>query len=172
MSWNQWPQRWIAALHACERIGGESRELIIKPPATDEEVAAVEATLGMELPASLRQVLTGFSSAVEFRWFAPDDFEFPKPFRDMNSGECVWSLARIVEVEQQRREWVQGLFSDSDDPYGRIWHGKLPVIEVGNGDIIALDLKQPSNRSCTCISQKAKDTVTCLAETSPISLTA
>lgn len=32
------------------------------------------------------------------------------------------------------------MFPDPDDPYDRVWHHKLPFMEVGNGDYLALDL--------------------------------
>jgi hypothetical protein len=34
------------------------------------------------------------------------------------------------------------VFCDASDPYDRVWHHKVPFMEVANGDFLALDLSQ------------------------------
>jgi hypothetical protein len=41
---SQWVDRWQAALDACKRKGGEVREMVILPPASEEDITQVEAS--------------------------------------------------------------------------------------------------------------------------------
>jgi SMI1/KNR4 family protein SUKH-1 len=142
MQWEAWPSRWKAALQACERLGGETSELIIERPTSTAAVEAVEADLGIAIPGSFRTVLLEFSRKVDVRWLLPDQ---PKlPFRGMFSGECYWDITQLADLERVRQGWVEHVFSNSDDPYDRVWHNKLTVLAVPNGDCVALDMASPS----------------------------
>jgi SMI1 / KNR4 family (SUKH-1) len=129
---------WRATLAACKRVGGEVSQLVIVQPATEHEVASVEAQLGMRLPESFRDVLLQFSARVEFWWSLPDDAE--PPIESVFSGGCCWDLAALPEIEQRRRGLVEGRFSNADDPYSKVWHDKLAFFDVENGDQLAFDL--------------------------------
>ncbi len=137
--WTAWPARWEAALDACGKLGGETPQLVIKPPATNEELERVEAELGMRLPESFRTVLSEFSSTVELRWHLPDVWP-PGDLRQIFSGECRWDLSELPELEENRRGWIDVVFPNIDDPYDRVWHNKLTFLAVANGDMLALDL--------------------------------
>jgi hypothetical protein len=143
MIWDHWPERWQAARQACERLGGDPLTMDVQGPATEAEVAAVQQELGIALPVSLRQVLTGFSRAVDFSWFLPEGTRFPEPFHEIFSGECSWDLGSLVELERTRRRWIEGVFPDPEDRYDRVWLRKLAFLEVANGDLLALDLAEP-----------------------------
>lgn len=143
MVWDPWIKRWNAALQACNRLGGEARLLRVERPAADAEVFAVERELGLKLPGSLREVLTGFAHAVEFGWYLPLDRRFPPPFHEIFGGNFSWDLGQLVRLEQTRREWIARVFSDPSDPYDRVWHEKLAFMEVPNGDLLAVDLARP-----------------------------
>ena len=137
--YESWVHRWQAALDACRRKGGETSELVIMPPATSKAVAEVEVALGQELPASFRRVLLEFSSEVSVYWFLPNEIKPPEPYRNISSGDCSWSLSRMTEIAHWYQEWLKVF--DVNDPYDRIWYGKLAFAEVGNGDNIAFDIK-------------------------------
>lgn len=47
----------------------------------------------------------------------------------------------LVALEQERQGWVRNCFPDPNDSYDRIWHNKLAFQDVGNGDMLALDLR-------------------------------
>lgn len=111
--------------------------LVIGPPVL--KVEAAEAELVLRLPESFRTVLGRFSAHVAFRWFLPEDLQPPEPFREIFAGQCEWDLGELVRIEEIRRGWIQHVFSNSDDPYDRVWHNKLAFLDVGNGDQIALD---------------------------------
>lgn len=135
-----WRNACEAAVRAGRALGAEPVSLSIAPPATDAEVVVVERALGVSLPASLRRVLTEFSSAFELRWFLPDGADVP--FEGIFSGQMTWGLSKLVEIEENRRDWVRNVFPNVDDPYDRVWHDKLAIHDVGNGDLVALDLRQ------------------------------
>lgn len=138
--YDRWVRRWEATLAACRQLAGDARELRIGPPATKAEVEAVEHELGRELPPEFRRVLTEFSADVELRWFLPDGFPLPQPLREIFSGECWWRLSLLVDMEAGRKGWVDSCFPNPDDAYDRVWHGKLGFLEVGNGDLLSLDV--------------------------------
>lgn len=124
--------------------GFEMEPLVFEPVATEEQIASVEASLGMALPPSFRRVLLGVSSHVEFSWFCPDDAKFSSPFDEIFSGNLYWSLDSLVEFEQVRESWQTTCFPNRNDPYDVVWWEKLAFLEVGNGDQIAIDLKADS----------------------------
>jgi hypothetical protein len=125
--------------------GFDVRPLVVGPPAERHEVDAVERELGCMLPASLRQVLTSVARRVDFAWFAPDGTTFPDPFGEIFSGSLAWSLDDLPDLAAAVRGWIDNVFPDPTDPYDRIWHHKLPFMEVGNGDYLALDLDQDNH---------------------------
>ncbi len=141
MNYTNWPKRWQAALDACTLLGGEARELVIDPAASERSVAAVETALACKLPYSFRAVLTDFSAHVEVGWFLPDDAVLPSELREIFSGECHWGLQWLVQFEESRKKWIELVFPNINDPYDCVWHNKLAFAEVANGDYLALDLE-------------------------------
>ena len=117
----------------------EVKPLVFDRPATESEVAAIEEQLGKPLPSSFRRVVLQVSRHVEFRWFAPRERAFPKPFHDSFCGDVHWSLNLLPELEVGRQGWVKTVFPNPDDPYDVVWHDKLAFYEVGNGDQLALN---------------------------------
>lgn len=139
LTWDKWSARWDAALRACRNLNGDSRELVIRGPAGARRIVEAQRYLEVPLPEEFRRVLTEFSAEVCLRWFFPRDFRMPEPFQEIFSGECSWSLDRLLEMEDNRKEWVRCCFPNPKDPYDRVWHEKLAFLEVGNGDLLALD---------------------------------
>lgn len=124
-------------MRACERLGGEGA-LSISSPATEAEVAAVEHALGLDLPRSFRAVLLDVASSFDLSWYLPDERE--PPFKGIFSGRLSWDVARIVSLEEARKEWIRVCFPDENEPYDRVWHRKLATQDVPNGDMLGLDL--------------------------------
>ena len=124
----------------------------IAPPATELEILAVEARLGMRIPTAFRTVLGQFSAEVSVRWQLPTDERPPEPLLGIFSGGCDWSLSDLPLFESQRRSWVDEVFSDPSNAYDRVWHGKLAFDAVPNGDLIALDLGEVASGAVTYLS--------------------
>jgi len=93
----------------------------------------------------LRLCLTTVAGRVEFAWFAPTEHTFPNPFHEIFSGNLCWSLNGLPDLMTAVRGWVDDVFPDPTDPYDRVWHHKLPFMEVGNGDYLALDLDEDAH---------------------------
>lgn len=147
MNWNIWIERWKETLEAIEQIGGEASELHIAKPATKEQVETIEKHLGYRLPESFREVLLNFSATVEFNWDLNDAIELPDTLRGIFASECTWNLFDIIEIEENRKAWIEGCFSNPEDEYDKIWYDKLAFMTVGNGDLIAFDLESYPNNT-------------------------
>lgn len=137
----QWASRWQAALDACKRKGGECRPLVIAPPALPNDVDEIEKKIAHVLPTSFRKVLTDFSADVEISWSLPGDCKPPPLFENLLAGECTWGLFHMVHLAEGYQLWIDAIDDANAPSYDPIWHNKLAFAEVGNGDLIAFDLK-------------------------------
>lgn len=127
-------------------------ELTFAPPASEAELLALEAELGLALPASLRKVLGTLSSHVAFHWSAPPDTTYPAPFQSSFSGKLHWSLAALRLCEQEKKGWIANCFPDRDDACDAVWHDKLAFMAVDNGDYLAIDLAPDSHGTIVYLS--------------------
>lgn len=123
-----------------EAAGMDVRHFASAPPVSVDAVRDVEKALKHAVPGSFRRVLTEIAGGVDFCWFAPADWAFTGPFRHIFSGELAWSLDALPRLARDVREWIDVVFPDPDDPYDRVWHQKMPFMEIRNGDYLALDL--------------------------------
>ena len=147
-------------LHAeIERISGilrarrfDVRPLVFEPPAAEPDIERLERSLAVILPTSFRQALLSISAHVDFRWLAPEDVRFAPPFASNFSGDLHWSLDFTSRCEHDRRSWVEEVFPDSSDPYAAVWHDKLAFADVGNGDLLAIDLAAGANGAVVYLS--------------------
>jgi cell wall assembly regulator SMI1 len=123
-----------------EAQGFEVEGPAIEPPATKDEVDAVEAELGFELPGTFRRTLEDLSRSVSWSWTAPGEVLFPEPFRQVWSGHLEWSLASLVECHHGYMTWVEQVFPDAGNSYDAVWHRKLGFATAANGDVLSVDL--------------------------------
>jgi hypothetical protein len=140
----RWVGRWQATLDATTTMGridttcwGSGR-VVLGPPTNAEEIAAVEATIGLPIPSGLRQLFS-MARSVEAVWHFNDDVNPPEPFDQIFAGDCSWDLDSVVEVHEGYRGWVKDVFPDPKSPYDSVWHDKFPFLEAPNGDIVAID---------------------------------
>ncbi len=125
---------------ALEVRGAEVGPADVGPPATCQELDALEAALGSRLPASFRQTLASLSGAVRWSWRTRDEEDFPPPFSDISSGRLEWSTETILAGHEEYLSWIQSCFSNPEDPYDAVWHDKLGFASVQNGDVLAVHL--------------------------------
>lgn len=135
-----------------KEIGGEVQEVIIDEPSSLEQILQTEEKLGVKLPDSFKKVLTEFSGNFSFRWFLPDDMEQPNEFRGIFCGTPHWSLELLPQFEEDRKGWIDNVFSNPEDGYDAVWHNKLAFCEVGNGDYLAFDMKNNSDAQIVYLS--------------------
>src|SRR5262245_34392208 len=112
---------WRAALDACAARGGETRPLVIEPPATESRGAEVEQALGHGLPPRLRRFFLEEAASVRLQWILPNGSE--PPFVDIFSGELSISLERLADLATQHT-----------------WRGRVAFHLVANGDLVAIDV--------------------------------
>ncbi|HTK66243.1 MAG TPA: SMI1/KNR4 family protein [Pseudonocardia sp.] len=126
----------------CDALAAQGMEpglLIMEPPASASEVAAMEERIGFRLPESFRRVVTSVSQRVDFDWFSPDGYDFQEPFDNIFRGSLSWSLAWLPDLLAYHQGAIDVVFPDPDDPYDVVWHNKFPIMSVGNGDYLAID---------------------------------
>lgn len=138
MIWNQWRDLWHSGLSACKALGGDIRDLRIEAAAPESAIKEVEVKLGKRLPESMRRVFQCFSASIEYNWHLPDEVKPPAPFNIFGCA-CYWDLSLLIQLEESRKLWVTECFPDIKDAYDAVWHNKLAFMEVGNGDLLALD---------------------------------
>jgi SMI1 / KNR4 family (SUKH-1) len=169
MPFTAWPQRWDALRKACEHRHATGRwakgadqppRFEIAPPAVEADIAAVEQEFGCPLPGSLRHVLTKYSAAVCIEWALPKSQHslLPKVFREIFAGECRWSLDSLPKLHANYQQWLEA-FTDPEDKYDGPWQNKFPVLEVGNGDMLAIELRSREEQPVVYLSHDGDDTL-------------
>lgn len=113
-----------------------------KKKATPKQVEKAEEELGCVLPEQLRNFFLEFSSHLYIFSNLPDELELPEGLEEVFSASFLLSLDEVVNAETSRKDWAKTCFSDVNNEYDRIWHGKLGIMTVANGDIIALDMEK------------------------------
>jgi hypothetical protein len=136
---NEWRRRLERTIELARAKGCSQCWLKLGEPASKAEMVEVERQLGRPLPPSLRRVLLEFAGSFETSWFLPEDAKPPKPL-NIFCGTLSWDVARLPELNKGLRGWIQGVFPNPEDPYDRVWHGKVGFHEVGNGDYLAIDI--------------------------------
>lgn len=91
----------------------------------------------MPIPKSLRNVFLFFSKEIDFYAFLPDEFALPPELGEVFSASFTVSLEELLSAEESRKSWVENCFSNPSDNYDKVWHNKLGLMTVANGDIRA-----------------------------------
>ena len=132
------------ARSAYEKLGAEVC-FQKKETADADEVIQLEEQLKCGIPEELRAFFLSFSSDLLFSAVVPENFTLPEPLKEIFCAYIHLSMEEVLEAETSRRDWIQECFSDPEDEYDKIWYGKLGIMTVGNGDVIALDLEGGEN---------------------------
>jgi cell wall assembly regulator SMI1 len=146
LTYKNWANHWESLLVSCQKHKAVGRwqegtpRFVIEPPATEEEIAHIENILEHPIPDSFKRVLSTYSAKVNISWQLQSEDKPPEIFREIFSGECCWNLQELPELMETYRKWVDECFSDSSNLYDAVWHNKFPVAEVGNGDMIGIDI--------------------------------
>lgn len=128
---------WRAALAACAARGGETRPLVIEPPASESRVAEVERALGHALPSRLRRFFLEEAASVQLQWSLPADSQ--PPFVDIFGGELAISLERLPDLAAQHTR-----------------RGRVAIQLVANGDLVAVDVRK-SREAVVYLSHDGED---------------
>ena len=136
---DRWTDGLKAFLLVVRKIGAEVQPLRVLPPAKEEVLAMIERQVGLPIPESYRMILARYSACVDFRWQLPDRTELPHEVRQIFAGGLYWDDKQIVQTYEGYQGWLTNCFSNPDNEYDRVWHGKFPVLHVPNGDMIGIE---------------------------------
>jgi hypothetical protein len=139
----------------------------VDPPATEDEVRAVETELGQPVPQSLRRVIRQFSARVLIEWSLPEEVRPPDVFRQIWAGECRWDLKSFPALHKTHRDWIEHCFTAKSTPrwpdkdsdkraieYDLVWHYKFAFLEVGNGDMVGIDIGHAADQPVVYLSHE------------------
>ncbi|MBI9050102.1 MAG: SMI1/KNR4 family protein [Anaerolineaceae bacterium] len=149
--YNHWIGYWKALFIACRKHDATSiwknpkNVFQIEAPATEENVICIEKELGCPIPENFRKVLLNFSSTVNIQWFLNEDDEALPPLNQVCWGECRWNLQDLPQIMADYQGWLTHCFSNPQDSYDAIWYNKFPIIDIRNGDKIAIELNSPKD---------------------------
>lgn len=145
--WQRWAKDWLWILNIAKKRNWDIVEdLTIKPKVSIEEVNLLMKKLNIKLPNDFIEVITNFSSGVNF-YFQIEDSELEEGFEGIFSAgyEGFWSFEDLEILKENYEEWIEICFNDLSDEDNQIWQNKIPIINVANGDLIAFDIKQDSD---------------------------
>lgn len=126
---------------------------ITKKAATTRQVKKLEKKLGLEIPQQLKTFFLEFSSRCEVSVYLPDSLSLPKELAGIFSADLLISLEGVKVAESSRRNWIETCFPNEEDEYDKVWHHKLGLMTVANGDVIALDIgSNPTNPAVVYLS--------------------
>ncbi len=132
-------KRFNALYKAYEKIKAEP-SLIKKEKATQKEIDKLEDEMKTALPISFKTILTQYSKQLDFSAFLPDSPDFYDEFSEITCAEIKFGIESMREAESSRLSWIKDCFTDPNDEYDAVWHNKLGIMCVANGDVIAFDL--------------------------------
>jgi hypothetical protein len=137
----RWWLRWSQALQdKCD----EPFELTIAHAAIQEDVRAMERTLGLCLPEELRRFFLEFSSKVFLAWFFREDYALPTHFRYTSGGYLDLD---IVDQETWTTNWSSyeerfpGASPNGSQCYD--FNDVYPFMQTGSGDTLLIVVRGP-----------------------------
>ncbi len=170
---SQWRQQWAMLQQALNARGATGRwaagadkppTFELDPPANEDEIRGIEVELGQAIPESMRHVLEQFASRVRIEWALPDEIRPPEVFREVWSGECRWDLRSLPALQATHREWIRTCFTGKQPPdwekpphlieYDLVWHRKFVFLEVGNGDMVGIDIARTDDQPVVYLSHE------------------
>jgi hypothetical protein len=99
-----------------------------------------------------------YSAQIRIEWQLRGKPEMPTAFREIFAGECRWDLALLPVLEERYHDWLKA-FPLVNDKYDGPWHNKFPVLEVGNGDMLAIDVSAPNQQPVVYLSHEGDDSL-------------
>lgn len=120
---------------------------VAAPPASDEDVVAVERALGATLPSSLREFFTRGSAGLDYSYtFEPSNElldrlrEILPDQRRIYGGARVGPLSDLPDLSRSTSQWASETWIAEEDAQRAIWESARPFLLLDNGDYLALDI--------------------------------
>ena len=144
-----WGERWCDTLTACWNKNGMISPLEIAPPASESDLADIEAHLEHPIPSQLRHMFTTFSQHLQFGWDWPNQLDlaelhFPRIYGGIRLGLSLKTLPRLQDcllnidaLSPQEKAWIENDYPDVLSLEAQAF----PFLEIGNGDCLVIDLR-------------------------------
>jgi len=130
---------WERTAELVAGLGGVVEGPVFQPPADEAEVVRVEAALKRTLPSSFRRVLIEFASEASFSWKLP--FELEERFDGIVDGGAAWSLGKLLDLDETRREHAETWRDDEEYEGTRRWQKSIAWLGSEELDMLAFDLR-------------------------------
>jgi len=158
--WKEWVRNWNWVLDIAKKRNWDNDELVIKSPVSIAKVEEIENEFNFSYPTDFKTVLTKYSSGILFNWQIEHE-ETEGEFRQIFCGGgrgYLWDFETLRTDYSNYLGSVNEAFPNLEDDYDRIWHNKIPFLDVPNGDVIAFDASgKKENGSVIYLSHDGSD---------------
>jgi cell wall assembly regulator SMI1 len=168
--WDRWNADWRWVTSALRRHGCEADGPSIAPPATRDELAAVERECGVTFPRDFAEVVTRYAVSVSLSWETRNPLnerewhEFSAPYQHLMSSrsDYLWNLVDYPSLWESFR-FLQQVCTQEQPPenephwdefdvwYNSVWQGSIPLLRVPNGEFIGFYLTEGTAESCPIV---------------------
>lgn len=150
---SDWPNAAARRIQSISQKGGESEvEVNVTPPLSDKAVDALATQLALPIPAALKSFLVGACGGFSFRYRWEPNGDSGSALEDLFGGDGrVWGGGDFC-LSTSFEEWIEDCKSwaeetwiaDSEEDF-ELWTKSLPILRMENADVLALDLRTPSD---------------------------
>ncbi len=147
--YNAWVEHWCDILTSCWEQNGEISPLEMASPASESDIASIEAQLKHPIPSDLRRLFATFSRHIQFGWdwlnpLDLEEFHFPRFYGGIRLGLSLKALPGLQDclldtdtLNIQEKAWMEADYPDVLSLEAQAF----PFLEVGNGDCLVIDLR-------------------------------
>lgn len=158
-TWNNWINRVNWILNIASQRNWDYSDLTVKDPVSDIAFENLEKELNIQYPDDFKEILTRYSAGVFMRWQI-DGEDTEGDFGQILCGAregYLWDFETLKDQYISYQDWIQECFSDPENKYDKVWHHKIPFIDVGNGDFIAFGDKTDKGNQVVYLSHDGDD---------------
>ncbi len=148
--WRAWFDELEKMQAQVRRRGWDLVPLRVDLPASEAEIARVEARHGMAVPPQLREILLYWSAGVGFGWSIPSLY---RPLEKLDlpvSGglrDRIWSLDHIdgdaIQAFKDLRDSLAGDGDGEEPNRPEMWENQFAIASLDNGDVLTIDVSVP-----------------------------
>lgn len=142
--WQKWNANWKWILSVAEKNDWDT-SIEIKETVTEEQICELEEEINNKLPEDFRQVLKKYSSRIDFNWYMDGEIEGFEAIFCGGSDGLLWGFDQLSSMYKNYLGWIETCFPNIENTYDKVWHHKIPFLEVGNGDMLAFEIIDDKN---------------------------
>lgn len=138
--WKSWVDHWQWICAVMEIRGRCATPLTMAKPLTENQLALLCRRIKLDLPTDFMSVLRDYAARVEFDWFVDDDEteRLPDELHEASyGGGVLWDADRLPEFAAAAAKHAESPWLAFRDGL----RNRLPFIDVGDGDLIAFDMR-------------------------------